>query len=149
MRRVLVALLTALGLVVVPSAPSSQAMSVKTFDRQLYKQANKARTVRDIRALKHDRCLNRYAQRQARRMAKKQKMYHQNLTPVLRRCGQRAVAENVAWGFTTPRANTQAWLKSPGHRRNMLNRTYTRLGVGVSKDSAGRSYTVQVFGRPA
>ncbi len=147
--RILAALLVALALVVVPSAPSSEAMSAKTFDRQLHKQTNKARTDRKVKAMKYDRCLNRYAQRQARRMAKKQTMYHQNLRYVLRGCKQRAVAENVAWGFKTPQANIRGWLKSPGHRKNMLNRTYTRLGVGVSKDKKGRTYTVQVFGRPA
>lgn len=148
MSRIVVALLTAIALVVVPSSPA-EAMSASTFDKRLHKQTNKARKVRDIRTLKHDKCLNRYAQRQARRMAAKQQMYHQNLRPVLRKCGQRAVAENVAYGFRTPRSNIKAWLNSPGHRRNMLNRGFNRLGVGVVKDDRGVMWTVQVFGRPA
>lgn len=149
MRHIAAAFLTAIALVVVPAAPSSVAMSSSTFDKKLFKQTNTSRDFRDVKKLKYSSCLNRYAQRQARRMADRKKMYHQNLGPVLRKCKARAVAENVAHGFTSPRANVRAWLKSPGHRKNMLSRTYTRLGTGVAKDSNGHTYTVQVFGRPA
>ncbi|GAA3545463.1 hypothetical protein AFL01nite_15450 [Aeromicrobium flavum] len=149
MRHIVAAVLTALALVVVPSAPASVAMSASTFDKKLHQQTNASRTFRDRKALKKDRCLDRYAQRQARRMAKQQRMYHQNLSVVLRTCNDRAVAENVAHGFTTPKSNVRAWLKSPGHRKNMLSRNYTRLGIGVAKDARGHTWTVQVFGRPA
>jgi len=148
MRRVLVALVSAVALVVVPAAPSSVAMSTKTFDKQLHQQTNAARTSHDVKPLKFGTCLNRYAQRQANRMAKQRRMYHQNLSVVLKRCKARTVGENVATGFRTPKANIRGWLKSPGHRRNLLSTKYTRLGIGVAKDSRGRTYTVQVFGRP-
>ncbi|WP_313408616.1 CAP domain-containing protein [Aeromicrobium sp.] len=149
MRRILVALAVAMALVVVPAAPSSVAMSVDTFDQRLKKQTNKARTANDVRALRHGKCLDRYAQRQARRMARQQRMYHQNLSVVLRACRSRTVGENVAYGFRTPKSNIRGWLNSPGHRKNMLSRKFTRIGIGVAKDSDGRTYTVQVFGRPA
>jgi len=32
------------------------------------------------------------------------------------------------------RAQVRSWMKSPGHRRNILSRVYTRLGVGVAYD---------------
>lgn len=149
MRRLLVAFAIAMALVVAPTAPSSVAMSASTFDKRLHKLTNTARKANDVRALKHGKCLDRYAQRQARRMAKQRRMYHQNLSVVLRACKSRTVGENVAEGFRAPRSNTRGWLKSPGHRKNMLSRTFTRVGTGVAKDSRGRTYTVQVFGRPA
>lgn len=149
MRRIIVALLSALALVMVPAAPSSVAMSAPTFDKKLFKQTNGARTTHELRTLKHGACLNRYAQRQADRMAKKQRMYHQDLSVVLKRCKARTVGENVAYGFTSPKSNIRAWMDSPGHRHNMLSRKFTRLGIGVAKDKKGRTYTVQVFGRPA
>lgn len=40
-------------------------------------------------------------------------------------------------------------MNSPGHRRNMLSKKYTRLGIGVAVDDEGCRYTAQVFGRPA
>ena len=147
MRHILAAFVTALALVVVPAAPQASAMSNATFGKKLHQQTNSSRAFRDIKKLKYHTCVDRYAQRQANRMAKKRKMYHQNLDVILAKCKLSRVGENVATGFTSPKANVKAWLKSPGHRRNMLNRKYTRLGIGVAK-AGGRTYTVQVFGRP-
>lgn len=149
MRRIVIAALCAAALVVIPAAPPAAAMSNKTFDAKLTKYTNEARKDHDRKVLKFGSCLDRYAQRQANRMADQKRMFHQNLSVVLAKCKARAVAENVAHGFTSPKANVRAWLKSPGHRRNMLSKTYTRLGIGVAKDEDGHSYTVQVFGRPA
>ena len=35
------------------------------------------------------------------------------------------------------------WMNSPGHRANILNTTFTHLGVGVVE--GGTQYWVQVF----
>ena len=43
------------------------------------------------------------------------------------------------------KALVDGWMKSPGHRKNILNRDYKHLGVGVA--SAGRNiYATQNFG---
>jgi len=45
-----------------------------------------------------------------------------------------AVGENLAWGSGdrgTPREIVQAWMASPGHRANMLDRRYREIGIGV------------------
>jgi uncharacterized protein YkwD len=45
-----------------------------------------------------------------------------------------AVGENLAWGSGTlgsPRKIVRAWMRSPGHRRNMLDRRYREIGIGV------------------
>lgn len=149
MRRILVALATAVALIVIPTAPASVAVSTGTFDQQLRQQANSARKAHDAKPLRFGRCLDRYAQRQANLMAKQRRMFHQNLQPVLKRCKARTVGENVAHGYPSAKANTRAWMKSPGHRHNLLSRKFTRLGIGVAKDKRGHTYTVQVFGRPA
>ena len=60
------------------------------------------------------------------------------------------LGENLAWGtgsFATPRGAVQAWMKSAGHRANILKRGYRELGVGVVigvpvSDAAGATYTV-------
>ena len=44
------------------------------------------------------------------------------------------VGENLAWGSGTsgtPREIVTAWMNSPAHRRNMLNRRYREIGIGV------------------
>jgi uncharacterized protein YkwD len=42
-----------------------------------------------------------------------------------------SVGENIAWGYATAAQNVQAWMDSPGHRANILNASFTHLGVGV------------------
>jgi uncharacterized protein YkwD len=61
-----------------------------------------------------------------------------------------ALGENLEWGtgsLATPRGAVDAWMKSPGHRANVLRRSYRELGVGVVLgvpvgDAAGATYTV-------
>ena len=60
----------------------------------------------------------------------------------------RAFAENIAYGQRGPEDVTESWMGSAGHRANMLNGTYTELGTGYAVDTRGRSYFVQVFGKP-
>ena len=42
----------------------------------------------------------------------------------------RAAGENIAMGYATPEAVVNAWMNSSGHRANILNSSYTRIGVG-------------------
>ena len=58
------------------------------------------------------------------------------------------VGENLAWGTgraASPRAVVAAWLRSPGHRRVLLRRSYRMVGVGVAAGTptgrSGRTYT--------
>jgi uncharacterized protein YkwD len=61
-----------------------------------------------------------------------------------------SLGENLAWGtgsLATPRGAVQAWMDSPGHRANLLKRSYRELGVGVVlgvpvSDATGATYTV-------
>lgn len=54
--------------------------------------------------------------------------------------------ENIAAGQRTPAAVMEAWMNSSGHKKNILNTAYGRLGVGFyqSSDSYGY-YWVQMF----
>jgi uncharacterized protein YkwD len=59
----------------------------------------------------------------------------------------RAYGENIADGQDTVREVMRGWVNSPGHYANLVNKTFTHLGVGRA-DSAGRhsEYWVQNFG---
>lgn len=37
------------------------------------------------------------------------------------------------------------WMKSPGHRSNMLNNSWKSTGIGIAKASDGKIYVTQVF----
>jgi len=46
-------------------------------------------------------------------------------------------AENLAIAFSPVHAN-RLWLNSPGHKKNLLGKKYTRVGIGI----AGKYWTV-------
>ena len=80
-------------------------------------------------------------------MAAKGEMFHQDLGPVMDKCGLSLVGENVAFGFTKAGTLLKAWMDSPGHRANILDARYRQLGVGARKSDEGVWYVAQVFGR--
>lgn len=58
------------------------------------------------------------------------------------------LAENVAVGQSNEESVVDAWYRSPGHRRNMQNVSYTECGFGCSIDSRGRKYWCAVYAEP-
>lgn len=57
----------------------------------------------------------------------------------------RAAGENIAMGQRTPEEVTDGWMNSSGHRANILNGTFTSIGVGYYVDGAGAAHWVQIF----
>lgn len=59
--------------------------------------------------------------------------------------------ENIASGFQTAQDVVQAWLDSPGHCANMMDRDFGDMGLGLASRNDGRyaqpvTYWVQNFG---
>ncbi len=108
---------------------------------------NRERAAHGERALRANARLARAAQTHARSMAVYDYFEHvspSGLTPLARmravgyisssRVGYE-VGENIAWAtlsLATPRAIVAAWMHSPGHRANILDRRYRETGIGVS-----------------
>jgi len=59
-----------------------------------------------------------------------------------------AAAENIAYGQRTASEVMNSWMNSPGHRANILNRSFTHIGVGAAKASNGTLYWTQMFLKP-
>ncbi|HYN95470.1 MAG TPA: CAP domain-containing protein [Pilimelia sp.] len=57
-----------------------------------------------------------------------------------------AIGENIAWGYTSASTLVGAWMRSPGHRANILNCRARSVGVAVSYTRGGTPYWTQVFG---
>ncbi|MET8689226.1 sigma-70 family RNA polymerase sigma factor [Streptomyces sp. NPDC004732] len=53
--------------------------------------------------------------------------------------------ENIARGQQSPASVMDGWMKSPGHRANILNCDFKELGVGIHNGSGGPWWT-QAFG---
>ena len=58
------------------------------------------------------------------------------------------LGENIAFNFRDAGSLTVAWMSSPGHHDNMMNPSFTEIGVGVARNSRGELYIAQVLGQP-
>jgi uncharacterized protein YkwD len=125
---------------------AAAASASDRYESDVIAATNPERTSRGLGALTPQSCVDSYAETQARRMAAEQRMFHQDLQPVLAGCGLRTVGENVGYGYPTGAAVTRAWMDSPGHRANLLNPKFKLIGVGAAQGSDGRWYAAQVFG---
>lgn len=57
-----------------------------------------------------------------------------------------AMSENIAWGYRSGAEVVAAWMKSPGHRANIVNCRAKAQGVGVVFAANGTPYITQDFG---
>lgn len=57
----------------------------------------------------------------------------------------RGSGENIAWGQRSPQEVMKGWMNSEGHRANILNPKFTKIGVGYYQNAAGRNYWTQLF----
>lgn len=122
---------------------------------EVLRLTNAAREKQGMSPFRLNDALTKAAQAHADDMAKKGYFSHEapdgtDMVVRIDRVGYRyrGIAENIAMGQRTPKQAVDGWLKSPGHRRNLLNDAYLDLGVGVSKDGKGVLRWVQVFGTP-
>lgn len=63
-----------------------------------------------------------------------------------------AAGENLAVNFTDSQDVTEAWMRSPTHRANIMNGNYTEIGIATARGTyKGKDaiFVVQEFGRPS
>lgn len=106
---------------------------------------NRERARREMRPLRVNRRLSRAALSHTLDMVNRRYFEHVSQagldvvdrltsTGYLGRVRSWLVGENLAWGTgarSTPRETVIAWMNSPGHRRNILNRRFREIGIGV------------------
>jgi uncharacterized protein YkwD len=56
----------------------------------------------------------------------------------------RTAGENIAYGQKTPQEVVTGWMNSPGHRANILNANFNKIGIGVYQTN-GVYYWTQLF----
>lgn len=57
----------------------------------------------------------------------------------------RRAGENIAWGQHSPKEVVTAWMNSAGHRANIMNANFTKIGVGYYQNAKGTNYWSQLF----
>jgi len=124
-------------------------LSVSSFETEVIRLVNIERTKNGLSSLTHDWELSRVARYKSQDM--KDKNYFSHTSPtygspfdMMKSFGisYRSAGENIAKGQTTPQKVVTAWMNSPGHRANILNKSYTHIGVGYVKNG---NYWTQMF----
>ncbi|MDN4172492.1 CAP domain-containing protein [Nocardioides sp. SOB77] len=143
----LLGLALAAAVLVLPSP--AQAVTPTEYASAAFSTTNKVRANHDRAKLKASTCLKKAAVRQAKLMAGKSDIFHQLLGPLLDGCLLTMVGENVAYGYPDGKTVVRkGWMKSPGHRANILRKGYTHMGIAARKSDEGVWYVAQVFGTP-
>lgn len=59
------------------------------------------------------------------------------------------LGENIAMGFKTPEEVVRQWMKSSGHRKNILNPSFAEIGSGYVRSTQAplQSYWTAVFAK--
>ncbi|MFJ7405910.1 MULTISPECIES: CAP domain-containing protein [unclassified Lysinibacillus] len=130
------------------SKPTTTTSDVNAFEQEVVKLTNAERTKAGLKALQTDDKLMAAAREKSQDMQSKKYFSHTSPTfgspfDRMKALGitYKSAGENIAQGQRTPQEVVQAWMDSPGHRANILNATYTHIGVGYVK--SGNYWTQQ------
>lgn len=123
--------------------------TVANYESEVVRLVNEARAKNGLKPLTHDWELSRVARYKSQDM--RDNKYFSHTSPVygspfqmIKNFGisYRSAGENIAYGQRTPQAVVNAWMNSSGHRANILNASFTHIGVGYVKDG---NYWTQMF----
>ena len=145
-------LLGGLAALSAPLSAQTRASGPQGEERVLFDSANRERVARHLSALQWDENLARAAHDHAVLMARIRVISHQypgepSLSSRLVRAGVHfsIIAENVGDAANAPELHG-AWMKSPGHRANLLEPKLNAVGIAVA-ENAGLIYAVEDFAR--
>lgn len=125
--------LVCIGESVTVAATSDAALL--TIEQNIVDQTNANRARHGLSPLAVDHQLMSSARQHAAWMARHRSMQHTGA----------AVAENIAAGQQSSSQAVGDWMNSPGHRANILNGSYRRIGVAAYRGQDGQVYWCQQF----
>ena len=114
--------------------------------------ANKKRAAKGLNALTLDPALQKAAKARAKETVKKNSHDRPNGKKFYTILGSyhvtyHACGENIAQGYTNAKKVMNAWMHSSGHKANILDSSYSRIGIGLYKapNTKYKYYWVQLF----
>lgn len=123
--------------------------AVSAYEQKVVDLTNQERAKQGLPALKLDTELSKVARTKSQDMLNKGYFSHTSPTygspfDMMKQFGitYRSAGENIAKGQKTPEEVVNAWMNSEGHRANILNSSYTHIGVGYV---ANGNYWTQMF----
>ena len=117
---------------------------------EVFAQVNQQRASAGLAALVSDPTLDHAAQVWAQYLADTNTFQHSTYdwrVSQISGAGWTNSGENIAAGYATSTQVMVAWMGSPGHRANILNSSYTGMGVGFVHGGSYGYYWVQVFAK--
>src|SRR5918995_970019 len=133
-------------------APAGKQSTAQKLASDLFERLNAERRARGLAALDWDGDLARVAGDWSAQMARTGNFGHRDLGAAGGLPGMSkfsALGENIAWVEGYPHMGSQlhqGWMRSEGHRANLLQRGFDSVGIGVVC-SGGRAWATQNFGR--
>ena len=125
------------------------SQSVGSYESEVIRLVNEVRRENGLKALTANWELSRVARYKSQDMLNKGYFSHTSPTygtpfQMIKAFGLsfRTAGENIAKGYPTPQAVVNGWMNSSGHRANILNASYTQIGVGYV---AQGNYWTQMF----
>ncbi|MBO5453286.1 MAG: serine protease [Clostridia bacterium] len=113
---------------------------------------NKERAAAGLSLLTLDSSLSKVAESHSVDMARNNYFSHTNLNGLspfdrLKNAGisYKTAGENIAMGQKTPQQVVSGWMNSSGHRANILNSNFGKMGLGTASDNGGGYYWTQIF----
>jgi uncharacterized YkwD family protein/spore coat assembly protein SafA len=123
--------------------------TVTAYEKEVIRLVNEIRVKNGLSALTANWELSRVARYKSQDMVNNRYFSHTSPTygtpfQMIKSFGltYRSAGENIAYGQTTPQAVVNGWMNSSGHRANILNSSYTQIGVGYV---ASGNYWTQMF----
>ena len=133
-------------------APVQTSGEFSAYQQEVLNIVNKERTSRGLSALKFNAELAKVATTKSQDMIDRNYFDHNSPTygspfDMMKKFGitYKSAGENIAMGQKTPQEVMTAWMNSDGHRKNILNSSFTEIGIGIAKDKNGRLYWTQMF----
>lgn len=123
--------------------------TVAAYEAEVIRLVNEIRRQNGLQPLKENWELSRVARYKSQDMLDNGYFAHNSPTygtpfQMIKAFGlsYRTAGENIAYGYASPQAVVNGWMNSSGHRANILNASYTQIGVGYV---AKGNYWTQMF----
>jgi uncharacterized protein YkwD len=119
--------------------------SAAHYEDRLFALVNGERKRRGLPGLRRGACAAKHAERWSAELARTQRLRHQSVKSMLRACDARKAAENIAFGDVSAEEFVRTWMRSRGHRRNILDPDLRYAAIAAKQGKNGKWYIVQDF----
>ncbi len=135
-----------------PATETPSVSGLSAIELEVVRLVNIERQKEGLQPLQASSELSNVARMKSQDMANKNYFSHTSPTygspfDMMKQFGIKynTAGENIAKGQLTAQSVVTAWMNSSGHRANIMNPSFNKIGVGHYKSSNGTNYWTQMF----